>query len=261
MSVKYTSICVVCILVHCTQENLSVTPVSISVVDDDDIEQLKASSIVVYLDTPGHDEIESDTMSASKRCEDVYDVRILVGEHESGDSSTITRAVIEALCASQNYVSTRDTSADESEIAQESSQESSQNLTFLQAVQRGLADDRGLFVPASLCEGSARSPLSLSQLQRLAPLAFPERAFRFLEHFPLHNGLSLTPRELRRMITTAYASFSDDRVLPTTALDTDKKQFLVEEFWGPTASFKDLSLQLTPHLLAHAEKSTVEQCC
>ena len=236
-------------------------PVSISLVDDDDIEQLKASSIVVYLDTPVGDAEEklnnednnNCAMSASKRCENIYDVRVIVGKHESGDFGTITREVIEALCTSQNYVSTRDNSSSEANIARKHSQ----NLSFLEAVQRGLADDRGLFVPVSLCEGSARSPLSVSQLQRLAQLTFPERALRFLEHFPVHDGLSLSPRTLRDMVATAYSSFSDDRVLPTTPLDADKQQFLVEEFWGPTASFKDLSLQLTPHLLAHAERETV----
>lgn len=95
-------------------------------------------------------------------------------------------------------------------------------------MQRGLADDRGLFVPASLCEGSARSPLSVLQLQRLEHLTFPERDLSFLEHFPVHDGLSLSPWTLRDMVTTAYSSFGDDRVLPTTPLDAEKKQFLVE---------------------------------
>ncbi|CAM4577119.1 unnamed protein product [Leuciscus chuanchicus] len=63
--------------------------------------------------------------------------------------------------------------------------------------------------------------------------------------------LNITPgTELSTMVCRAYSqNFADQSVVPLKHL-TDH-QYLLELFHGPTASFKDLALQLMPQLFAH----------
>lgn len=168
----------------------------------------------------------------------VCDGRVLAAEgateHEIADD------IVRLLAEPQDFVSTRGGNAEEGD-----------RIGFLQAVKRGLAPDRGLFVPSKLADRQFNE----GQLKRLVRMPFVERAVRFLERFPM-DGISSC--EIREMLKSAYSTFdagrdAPDSVLPVTELDPSRRQFLVEEFWGPTASFKDLSLQLTPELLARAE--------
>ena len=59
----------------------------------------------------------------------------------------------------------------------------------------------------------------------------------------------LPPSTLRAMINKAYSSnFQHEAIAPVTKLND---QFYVHElFHGPTASFKDLALQLTPQFFS-----------
>ena len=73
---------------------------------------------------------------------------------------------------------------------------------------------------------------------------------RILESFPIGK---LCPQELYKFITEAYSTFQNEKILPLKKLDD--KVFLMEEFYGPTASFKDLSLQLFPKLYQYSVKN------
>jgi threonine synthase len=85
--------------------------------------------------------------------------------------------------------------------------------------------------------------MSLGELQRLIGLSYPEIALRIMERFPLGT---LHSSHLRSLLWQAYSSFHG-KILPIRHLR--KNQYLMETFHGPTASFKDLSLQLLPHLM------------
>ena len=52
------------------------------------------------------------------------------------------------------------------------------------------------------------------------------------------------------MITTAYSSFEHEEVAPIKKLDGGV--YIQELFYGPTASFKDLALQLMPRIFEEA---------
>ena len=67
-----------------------------------------------------------------------------------------------------------------------------------------------------------------------------------MERFSLGT---LHPSHLRSLLWQAYASFPQ-QILPVRHLRNN--QYLIETFHGPTASFKDLSLQLLPHLMQAA---------
>jgi len=71
-----------------------------------------------------------------------------------------------------------------------------------------------------------------------------------MERFSLGT---LHPSHLRSLLWQAYASFPQ-QILPVRHLRNN--QYLIETFHGPTASFKDLSLQLLPHLMQAATTTT-----
>ncbi len=70
-----------------------------------------------------------------------------------------------------------------------------------------------------------------------------------MESFPI--GI-LSPQELKEFIYSSYKSFYNHEILPLRKLD--EKFYVMEEFYGPTASFKDLALQLFPKFYLHSIK-------
>ncbi|CAF0778541.1 unnamed protein product [Adineta ricciae] len=159
-----------------------------------------------------------------------YDIRILIGLNEM--SKDIAEKIVKQLdTQSQMYESTR-------------SAPQMNNQQFLDVVQQGLAPDGGLFISRSF------NSMSLGELQRLVGLPYPEVALRVIERFPLGT---LHPSHLRTLLWQAYSSFPEE-ILPVRHLR--KNQYLIETFHGPTASFKDLSLQLLPRLMRVATELT-----
>ena len=94
--------------------------------------------------------------------------------------------------------------------------------------------------------------MSLGELERLIGLSYPEIALRVIERFPLGT---LHPSHLRSLLWQAYSVF-DEEVLPVRHLE--KNLYLMETFHGPTASFKDLSLQILPRLMHAAKELTLK---
>ena len=72
---------------------------------------------------------------------------------------------------------------------------------------------------------------------------------RIIESFPIS---SLHPKQLRSLIYDAYNNFTDSSVLPIEHLENN--QYLMNEHSGPTASFKDLALQLMPKIFQNGTK-------
>ena len=92
------------------------------------------------------------------------------------------------------------------------------------------------------------SILSLGQWQRLINLSYQERAARILEAWI--DPFELHPSSVRDMITKAHSSFEHEEVAPVKKLDSGV--YTQELFYGPTASFKDLALQLMPRIFEEA---------
>ena len=115
------------------------------------------------------------------------------------------------------------------------------------AITRGLASDGGLFVPESI------PTVSLADLQALCSMDYRARAVKimglYLEEF--------SEEELKRFAAAAYGENYDHAdIAPVHALD-DSTSFL--ELWhGPTCAFKDMALQMLPHLLTASLKKTGE---
>ncbi len=126
----------------------------------------------------------------------------------------------------------------------------SEPLLSTQVIQTGLAPDGGLYVPQTLPQ------ISPEDLAQWARLTYPQRAFRILSLFLT----DFDPERLRAAIELVYGDFeADSRFKPAPAplvqLNAYNDQEHILELWhGPSAAFKDLALQLLPHLLIQAQE-------
>ena len=116
------------------------------------------------------------------------------------------------------------------------------------AITQGISEDGGLFVPESF------PSVSLDEIKNLASKSYNERAY-----FVLSKFLSdFTEEELKKCIDSAYTKekFETESIAPVYKLN-DTTYFL--ELWhGPTCAFKDMALQILPHLLTTSMKKTNE---
>ena len=93
----------------------------------------------------------------------------------------------------------------------------------------------------------------IGQWERLVDCSYQDRALRILETWI--SPSELHPSSLRQMVYKAYSSnFQHEGVAPVVKLN---EQFYLQElFHGPTASFKDMALQLTPQFFSEAISRT-----
>ncbi|MBQ8073860.1 MAG: threonine synthase [Clostridia bacterium] len=122
-------------------------------------------------------------------------------------------------------------------------------VTASQAILRGLAPDGGLFVPAMFPQ------VSLGEIADLGQMPYPQRArdilARYLEDF--------SSREIEEAVSAAYSPdrFDDPAIAPLKPLDD--QTWVLELFHGPTLAFKDMALQLLPHLTTLSARKNGEQ--
>lgn len=126
------------------------------------------------------------------------------------------------------YISTRDTDL---------------SLTGAQAIVRGLSAEGGLFVPE-------RFPrVALDAIGELGQVDYEQRAARvlglFLDEF--------SPGELRAMTGSAYRG-KFESASPAPVVTLDGHTHVLELFHGPTCAFKDMALQLLPHLMIASKR-------
>lgn len=121
-------------------------------------------------------------------------------------------------------------------------------VTAAQAIAAGLSPDGGLFLPESF------PTVSAEELKALCACDYRERAVRimklFLEEF--------STEELEGFAKAAYGEQYD---CPEAALlrKLDANTVFLELWHGPTCAFKDMALQMLPHLLTASLKKTGEK--
>ena len=131
-----------------------------------------------------------------------------------------------------NYTSTRDNSV---------------KVTAAYAIATGISPDGGLYVPESIPE------LTYDELLSAAKEDYRDRAVRVLEKYLT----DFTREELRECVNGAYTGkFGGDEVAPVA--DIAENRFVLELWHGPTCAFKDMALQLLPHLLTRSVKKTCD---
>lgn len=120
-------------------------------------------------------------------------------------------------------------------------------VSSAQAVAQGIAADGGLFVPENL------PSISYADLRDMQGLSYPERATRILSDFLT----DFTQEEISECVREAYTGGKFDRDVPAplTRLQNGGQNAYMLELWhGPTCAFKDMALQLLPHLLTKSLK-------
>ena len=122
------------------------------------------------------------------------------------------------------YVSTRDKNA---------------RHTAAEAIERGLAADGGLMTPEVLPE------LSHNALDTMRDMSYQQRAVyvmsAYLEDF--------SASELTGFAARAYGGGKFDGKEPAPVRQVDGNTYCLELWHGPTCAFKDMALQMLPHLL------------
>ncbi len=120
------------------------------------------------------------------------------------------------------------------------------SLTASEAIMQGLSRDGGLFVPESVPQ------LSDQFIKSLIDLPYADRSAAIMKlYLP-----DFTDEELKTFTRTAYSHFDTESAAPLHRLDA-KTSFM--ELWhGPTCAFKDIALQILPHLLTASMRKTNE---
>ncbi len=118
-----------------------------------------------------------------------------------------------------------------------------------QAIAQGISDEGGLFVPQELPK------YSFEDIKALAAVDYRGRAKKILAEF-----LSdFTEDEINESVDAAYTAekFGSDNPAPISYIQCGDMNMSVLELWhGPTSAFKDMALQILPHLLTKSVKKT-----
>ncbi|MBQ9828075.1 MAG: threonine synthase [Lachnospiraceae bacterium] len=113
--------------------------------------------------------------------------------------------------------------------------------TASQAILKGLAQDGGLFIPEYI-------PKMEMPLKELAELDYRGLAYEVMKLYLT----DFTEEELMACINNAYDDkFDTEAIAPLTYADG---AYYLELFHGPTIAFKDMALQILPHLMTTAAR-------
>lgn len=131
------------------------------------------------------------------------------------------------------YISTRDNSV---------------RVKAATAIAQGISAEGGLFVPVELPK------YTLEDLVNMKDLSYANRAVKVLSGF-LDD---FTQQELESCVNAAYnkKAFAPDEVTPINKID--ETAYSLELWHGPTCAFKDMALQLLPHLLTTSMKKVLD---
>jgi threonine synthase len=116
-------------------------------------------------------------------------------------------------------------------------------VSAAKAIVRGISPSGGLYVPESYPK------IEVSNSVRGGYLATAHRVMR--AYLP-----ETDPAELERMLAAAYGSFDSPDVTPVVKLS--EQEHVLELWHGPTMAFKDVALQMLPHLMQDSLRQTGE---
>ena len=126
----------------------------------------------------------------------------------------------------------------------QSTRDSSLKITSAEAIVSGISRDGGLYVPESI------PSLSLDEIKDLGGLGYPERAQRVFSKFLT----DFSEDEIKNCVNSAYSSGGFDTENVMELRELKKGENILELWHGPTCAFKDMALQILPHLLTTSVK-------
>ncbi len=124
-------------------------------------------------------------------------------------------------------------------------------VSAAQAIAQGISEEGGLFVPQELPK------YSFDDIKALCQTDYRGRAKKIMGDF-----LSdFTSDEISESVDAAYTAekFGSDNPCPISYIESGEKKMALLELWhGPTSAFKDMALQILPHLLTKSVKKTYD---
>ncbi len=119
-----------------------------------------------------------------------------------------------------------------------STRDNTLKIESAQAIAGGISADGGLFAPTSM------PSLTAEQICDFTDKNYLDRAVSVLGNFLT----DFTEEELAKCVHDAYAGkFGSDDIAPLKKISNNRN--ILELWHGPTCAFKDMALQLLPHLL------------
>lgn len=112
------------------------------------------------------------------------------------------------------------------------------SVSSAKAINDGISKDGGLFVPETLPQ------LNEAFINNIKGLDYIGRAKEILKLFLT----DFTEEEIDKCVNGAYSNNFDDNI-PAPLSDMSDGTYILELWHGPTCAFKDMALQLLPHLL------------
>lgn len=130
----------------------------------------------------------------------------------------------------------------------QSTRDSSIRISSAEAIKTGISSDGGLFVPVSV------PTVSADEIKRLSNMNYISRARAILGKYLT----DYSDDELAECAKNAYTAekFGSSDIAPVHKLNG--REYILELWHGPTCAFKDMALQILPHLLTKAVKKTGE---
>lgn len=116
------------------------------------------------------------------------------------------------------------------------------------AIKTGLSSDGGLFVPESIPK------ISKEEIKAMAEVGYNERAAKILSLFLT----DFTAEEIADCVEKAYSKEKFETVDIAPLYKLKDSTYFLELWHGPTCAFKDMALQILPHLLLKSVKKTGE---
>ncbi len=132
-----------------------------------------------------------------------------------------------------------------------STQNNGKVVSSAQAIAQGISEDGGLFVPQSFPQ------FSMDDIKDMLPLSYQDRAKRVFECYLT----DFTKDEISDCVEKAYTKekFDGDNPAPLKTVEYNGNELNIIELWhGPTCAFKDMALQILPHLLTKSLKKTAD---
>lgn len=127
------------------------------------------------------------------------------------------------------------------QVLYRSTRSSAAPITASEAILKGLADDGGLFVPTAI-------PALDRSFSEFARMDYRETAYEVMKLLLT----DYTEEELKSCIDAAYGGqFDTPEIVPLADADG---AYYIELFHGPTIAFKDMALQILPHLMITAAR-------
>ncbi len=120
-----------------------------------------------------------------------------------------------------------------------STRDRSISVSSAQAITQGISKEGGLFVPESI------PPITEEELAALVDQPYVQRAAAVLSKYLT----DFTPQEVQECAALAYTKerFRSPEIAPLRTLEDGVE--ILELWHGPTCAFKDMALQILPHLM------------